>query len=153
MSSWLRALGLRVALLGALVVTLLATHLLVPRSNLPFVLLDSFEQAFTRVYDAAERRVVALEARPPPAPPHDVAALLGALGREIDAACDATATALDVELALSDALSPARRAAVRGCIERHLADARRCLTRASDPELRAEYARTCQRLRQIRDLV
>jgi hypothetical protein len=42
---------------------------------------------------------------------------------------------------------------VLGCIERHLREARRGLDRASDPEERAEYDATCERLREVRRLV
>ncbi|HEU4728139.1 MAG TPA: hypothetical protein VFT22_09630 [Kofleriaceae bacterium] len=154
MTSWLRVLGLRVAMLGALVATVLATHMAVPKPDLPFVLLESFDQAFALAYGAAEREVVALEATPPASSvPRDVAALLDAFERQVAAACDAASVALETELVLADALAPERRAAVLGCIHHHLAAVRSALARASDPEERAEYAVTYDRLRAIRDRV
>jgi hypothetical protein len=65
-------------------------------------------------------------------------------------ACDAASTRLDVELAVAASLSPARRTAVLGCIEHHLGEARRAAGRAIDPELRAEYDATCERLCEVR---
>ncbi|HEY0477322.1 MAG TPA: hypothetical protein VGD37_07345 [Kofleriaceae bacterium] len=156
MTSWLRVLGLRLALLSGLVATACgsasagAPAAAAGKPDLPFVLLDAFDQAFALVYDAAERRVAALEAAPPAVPPCHVFSILRQLEGDIAAACDAASTALDVELAVAGSWSPERRAAVLGCIERHLGDARRALARATDPELRAEYDATCERLREIR---
>ena len=117
-------------------------------------LLDSFDQAFARVYDAAERQVVELEASRPPAPPYpDVRALLDHLAGCVAQACDAAATALDVGLALTGSLTPERRLAALGCLERHLREARRDAARAADPAVRAEYERTCERLRDVPRLI
>ena len=64
MTSWLRVIGLRVAVMCGLVATACATHALpglpgiggAPDAPaLPFALLDAFDQAFTLAYDAAER--------------------------------------------------------------------------------------------------
>jgi ATP/maltotriose-dependent transcriptional regulator MalT len=153
MSSWLRVLGLRVALLSGLVATVGSPHTAAGKPDLPFVLLDSFDQAFACVYRAAERKVAELEAARPAPRRHVVVAILDALECQVAAACDAASTALDVEIAVADTLPPERRMAVLGCIERHLGEARRALGRASDPEERAEYDRTCERLREIRRLV
>jgi len=149
MTSWLRMLGLRIALLCVLLPAFAARG--APGPGLPLRLLEAFDQAFSLVYDAAERRVARLEAAPLPAAPRaDVFALLAAAEREVDAACDAAAIRLDVELAVAGSLSPARRSAVLGCIEQQLHDARASLARATDPALRAEYAATCDRLRSVR---
>lgn len=154
MTSWLRMLGLHVVLLCLLVATALTSHVAVAKPDLPLALLDSFDQVFALVYDAAERKVSELEATDPPAlPRHDVAALLRELEGRITAACDTASTRLDVELAVADSLAPERRTAVLGCIERHLGEARDAAARATDPELRAEYDATCERLREVRQMV
>jgi hypothetical protein len=154
MTSRLRALGLRAAPLCALVVTLLTGHAAVGKPDLPLVLLDSFDQAFAVVYDAAERKVAALEAAASPAPPRrDVCTLLHELERNVTLACEAASTALDVELALAGSLSPERRNAVLGCIERHLGEARHALSRATDLAERAEYTTSCERLREVRRMI
>src|SRR5690242_17735091 len=98
----LRALGLRLAVLCALVPAVVATHVAGAKPELPFALLESFDRAFALAYDAAERQVVALETtRPRPAPGRDVFALLGELEGIIAAACDAASARLDVELAVA----------------------------------------------------
>jgi hypothetical protein len=151
MISWLRVLGLRMAVLCAI------SSVFVPRVAAagpnPFAVLDSLDRAFALVYDAAERQVAALEATSPPAPRRDVVALLGELAHQVRCACDAATTALDIELALVGALPPERRLATLGCIEHHLRDARCALARARDPEVRAEYEATCERLRDVRRLI
>jgi hypothetical protein len=156
MTSWLRVFGMRVALLCSLVSIVLVTHLAVPRPDLPLALLESFDQAFSLAYDAAERQVERLERDPTgaPAPPRrDVFALLSVLADHITRACDAATAALDVELAVADSLSPERRIATLGCIEHHLGEARLAMNRAGDPELRAEYGATCDRLRDVRRMI
>ncbi len=154
MSSWLRVLRLHAVLVCTLLASVLAAHIAVAKPDLPLALLDSFDQVFALVYDAAERKVTELEATDPPAPPRaDVAALLRELEGQITAACDAASTRLDVELAVAGSLSAERRHAVLGCIERHLGAARDAAGRATDPELRAEYEVTCERLREVRRLV
>src|ERR1041384_5490538 len=100
--TWLRVLGLRVALVCALFTTIVALHLTVAKPSLPFALLDSFDQAFSLVYDAAERKVAKLEAAGPTAPARrDVFTLLDEVADHIAAMCDAACAALDVELATS----------------------------------------------------
>jgi hypothetical protein len=154
MSSWLRALGLRVAVLCALVPAAVAVHVVGAKSELPFALLESFDQAFALAYDAAERQVAALETtRPRLAAGRDVFGLLGELEGIITAACDAAGARLDVELAVAGALSLERRNAVLGCIERHLNDARKSMRETADPLVRAEYDVTCERLREVRQLI
>ena len=154
MTSRLRTLGLRIAVLCALVPAAVATHVAGSKPDLPFALLESFDRAFALVYDAAERRVVELEAARPAAPHHrELFALLGELDGAVTAACEAAAARLDVELAVAASLSTERRHAVLGCIERHLDDARKALGRATDPDVRAEYLATCERLREVRRLV
>lgn len=155
MTSWLRVLGLRVALLCALVATVVATQVAVPRGSLPFALIDSFDRAFSLAYDAAERKVAALEATAATtAPPRrDLRALLHELERIVTAEHDAATARLDAELVVAGSLSLERRHAVLGCIERHLRSARRELARAADPGVRAEYREMCERLREIRELV
>jgi hypothetical protein len=148
----LRALGLRIALLCMLVATVLATHVSVAKPALPFALIDSFDRAFALVYDAAERKVAALEATSP-APRRDVFALLRELERIVIAECDVAAAKLDVELAISDSWSLERRHAVLGCVEHHLGEARKALDRTTDPDVRAEYLATCERLREVRRLI
>ena len=154
MTSRLRALGLRVAVLCALVPAAVATHVAGAKTDLPFALLESFDRAFALAYDAAERRVIELEAaRPSPPPRRDLFSLLVELDGLVTAACDAATARLDVELAVAGSLSPERRHAALGCIERHLDDARKALGRATDPDERAEYHITCERLRDVRQLV
>jgi hypothetical protein len=154
MTSWLRALGLRVAVLCALVPAVIATHVVGAKSELPFALLESFDRAFALAYDAAERQVAALETTRPRLPAgRDVLSLLGELEGVITAACDAAGARLDVELAVSGSLSLERRNAVLSCIERHLNDARRSMRETADPLVRAEYDVTCERLREVRRLV
>ncbi|HSR96649.1 MAG TPA: hypothetical protein VLM79_06240 [Kofleriaceae bacterium] len=150
----LRALALRVAVLLALVPTAVATHIVGAKSELPFALLESFDRAFALAYDAAERQVAALEATRPrlPAGP-DVLSLLGELEGIITAACDAAGARLDVELAVAGSLSLERRNAALGCLERHLDAARRSMRETADPRVRAEYAITCERLREVRQLI
>jgi hypothetical protein len=156
MTSW-RPLGLRIASLCALL-SMTASGAFVTRPaaaqpDLP-ALLDSFDRAFALVYDAAERQVAALEAARPPAPQvPDVFALLDAFAGCVGQACDAAATALDVELAVAGSLSLERRYATLSCLERHLREARRDATRAADPAVRAEYEATCERLRDVRRLI
>ena len=154
MTSWLRVLGLHVVLLCILAATVVTSHVAVAKPDLPLALLDSFDQVFALVYDAAERKVTELEATDPPAPPRrDVFALLREFEGRVTAACDTAATRLDVELTVAGSLSPERRTAVLGCIERHLGEARNAAARATDPALRAEYDATCERLREVRQLV
>jgi hypothetical protein len=149
MTSWLRMLGLRIALLCVLLPAFAARA--APGPSLPLRLLDAFDQAFALVYDAAERRVAQLEAAPLPAAPKlDVVALLAAAERDINTACDAAAIRLDIELTVAGSLSAERRSAVLGCIEQQLAAARLALDRTTDPAVRAEYAATCDRLRSVR---
>jgi hypothetical protein len=153
MTSWLRVLGLRVALLCALVATLVAAQIAAPRGTLPFALIDSFDRAFSLAYDAAERKVAALETTTTAPPRRDLGALLRELERMIIAEHDAATARLDAELVVAGSLSLERRNAALGCIERHLRSARRELARATDPRVCAEYQATCERLREIRDLV
>jgi hypothetical protein len=151
MTSRLRVLGLRVASLCALVSIALVPHHAAAKPDLPLALLDSFDRAFSLVYDAAERRVAALEAARPPVPQHpDVFTILDQLAGHVAQACSAASTALDVELALAGSLSPERRCATLGCLEHHLGEARRDAARAADPAVRAEYEATCERLRDVR---
>ena len=154
MTSWLRGLGLRVAVLCAFVPTVLVTHAAVAKPELPFALLESFDRAFSLAYDAAERRVAELEAAKAPVPVRrELFAMLDELEGVVAAACDAATARLDVELAVAGSLSTERRHAVLGCIERHLDEARKALGRATDPYVRAEYRATCERLREVRRLV
>jgi hypothetical protein len=152
MTSWWRAHGLRAASLCALLSIAFVTRPAAAGPDLP-TLLDSFDRAFSLVYDAAERQVAALEAARPAPPRCDVLALLDELTGCVARACDDAATALDVELAVAGALSPERRCATLGCIERHLGEARRAAARASDPAVRAEYEATCERLRDVRQMI
>jgi hypothetical protein len=156
MISWLRVLGLRVALLCTLASVVLVTHLALPRTELPFTLLESFDRAFALVYDAAERQVAELEAGGGPAPSaqrRDVFAMLDQLADHIAAACDAATAALDIELALAGSLTAERRIATLGCLEHHLDQARRSAERTGDPLVRAEYEATCDRLRDVRRMI
>jgi len=153
MTSSLRALGLRFAVLCALFGTVASAHAAVAPPSLPLALLDSFDQAFALVYEAAERKVAALEAAAPPPPRRDAFTMLGELAADVAVMCDTAAAALEVEIATAGSLSPTRRAAVLGCIERHLRDARRAVAQARDPEVRAEYEATCARLRDVRQLI
>jgi hypothetical protein len=151
--TWLRVLGLRIAIVCALLVTMASLHVAIARPNLPLALLESFDQAFSLVYDAAERKVAALEAAAPAAPRRDVFALLSQVGDHIAAMCDAATAALDVELTIAGSLPPARRTATLGCIEHHLGEARRAARDSRDPEVRAEYETTCDRLRDVRRMI
>jgi hypothetical protein len=151
MTSWLRVLGLHVVMLGILAATVVTSHVAVAKPDLPLALLDSFDEVFARVYDAAERKVTALETTDPPASPRpDVFALLREFEGRVAMACDTAFARLDAELAVAASLSPARRTAVLGCIERHLGEARTAAGRATDPDERAEYEATCERLREVR---
>src|SRR5213079_1097218 len=77
MTSRLRVLGLHAVMLCTLVAAVLATHIAAIKPDLPLALLDSFDQAFDLVYDAAERKVSELEAAPTsPLPRRDIAAIL-----------------------------------------------------------------------------
>ena len=151
--SWLRVLVLRIAVVCALVMTLVALHVALARPNLPLTLLDSFDQAFSAVYDAAERQVAALEAAKPSAQRPDVFALLSQVGDHIAAMCDAATAALDVELTVASSLPPDLRTATLGCIEHHLDEARRAAHNSRDPEVSAEYRATCDRLRDVRRMI
>lgn len=153
MTSSVRAIGLRIALLCGLVSStalLAASHVPGP-TQLPFALLDAFDEAFAAVYDVAEREVIRFEAaRPRPLAGPDVVAMLREVERIVSADCEAAATALDVELAVAGSLSLERRNAALGCLERHLREARKAASHACDPGERAEYALTCERLRRVR---
>lgn len=152
MTSW-RVLGLRTASLCALLSIAFLARPAAAQPDLP-ALLDSFDRAFSLVYDAAERQVAELEAARPPAPLlPDVFTLLDQLSGAIEQACRASSTALDVELVLAGAMSPERRYATLSCLERHLREARRDAARAADPAERAEYEATCNRLRGVRSLI
>ena len=152
MTSW-RVLGLRIASLCALLSIAFVPHQAAARPDLP-ALLDSFDRAFARVYDAAERQVTELEAARPPAPLlPDVFTLLDAFAGCVERACSAASTALDVELMLAGSLTVERRYATLSCLERHLREARRDAARAADPAVRAEYEATCERLRDVRRLI
>jgi hypothetical protein len=152
MTSW-RVLGLRIASLCALLSIALVPHQAAAKPDLP-TLLDSFDRAFALVYDAAERQVTELEAARPPAPLlPDVFTLLDAFAGCVAQACDASATALDVELAVAGSLTLERRYATLSCLERHLREARRDAARAPDPAVRAEYEATCERLRDVRRMI
>ncbi len=152
MISW-RVLGLRMASLCALLSIAFLARPAAAQPDLP-ALLDSFDRAFSLVYDAAERQVAELEAARPPAPLlPDVFTLLDAFAGCVAQACDASATALDLEVALAGSLTPERRLAALGCLERHLREARRDAARAADPAVRAEYESTCERLRDVRRLI
>src|SRR5215468_4027504 len=99
MTSW-RTLGLRIASLCAVLSIAFLARPAAAQPDLP-TLLDSFDRAFALVYDAAERQVAELEAARPPAPQYpDVFALLDHLTGCVAQACDAAATALEVELAV-----------------------------------------------------
>jgi hypothetical protein len=156
MTSW-RVLGLRMASLCALLsMTISAGFVSRPAAVQPDLpaLLDSFDRAFARVYDAAERQVAELEAARPPAPLlPDVFTLLDAYAGCVAQACDDAASALDVELAVAGSLTLERRYATLSCLERHLREARRDAARAADPAVRAEYEATCERLRDVRRLI
>jgi hypothetical protein len=152
MPSWLRVLGMRVALLFGLLATVSGTGHAAGEPDLPYALLASFDQAFALAYRAAERRVAELEATPQPArPPRGVFVLLRMLEGRLAAVLDTTSATLDV--ALAGSLSPERRIAARACIDRHLADTRQALERTTDPEVRDEYWTTCERLCEVRRLV
>lgn len=152
MTSW-RALGLRIVSLCALLSIAFVARPAAAQPDLP-ALLDSFDRAFSRVYDAAERQVAALETARPPAPLlPDVSVLLDRLAGDVARACSAASTALDVELVLAGAMSPERRCAALSCLERHLREARRDAARAADPAVRAEYEATCDRLRNVRNMI
>lgn len=152
MTSW-RVLGLRIASLCAVLSIAFLARPAAAQPDLP-ALLDSFDRAFALVYDAAERRVAELEAACPPAPLlPDVFTLLDQLAGDVERACSAASTALDVELALAGSLSIERRYAALGCLERHLREARRDAARAADPAVRTEYELTCERLRNVRNSI
>jgi hypothetical protein len=152
MTSW-RVLGLRIASLCALLSIAFVTRPAAAQPDLP-ALLDSFDRAFSLVYDAAERQVAELEAARPPVPLlPGVITLLDQLAGDVERACSAASTALDVELTVAGSLSLERRYATLSCLERHLREARRDATRAADPAVRAEYEATCERLRDVRRLI
>jgi len=152
MISW-RVLGLRIASLCAVLSIAFVARPAAAQPDLP-ALLDSFDRAFSLVYDAAERQVAELEAARPPAPLlPDVFTLLDAYAGCVERACGAASTALEVELAVAGSLTPERRLAALGCLERHLREARRDAARAEDPAVRAEYEATCEGLRDVRRMI
>ena len=152
MTSW-RVFGLRIAPLCALLSIAFLARPAAAQPDLP-ALLDSFDRAFSLVYDAAERQVAELEAARPPAPLlPDVFTLLETLARHVECACTAASTALDIELVIASSLSLERRYATLSCLERHLREARRDATHAADPAVRAEYEATCERLRDVRRMI
>ena len=79
--------------------------------------------------------------------------LLHELERFVAAACDAASARLDGQLAVASSLAPERRLAALGCIECHLHEARAAVECAADPDERAEYEWTCERLRDVRQLI
>jgi len=149
MSSRLRRFGLRIAFLFVLVAAAATIRVTAGKPMLPFALLESFDRA----YGLVEQRVDALEQAAARPPATSLATWLDRLAAEVDRACDAAAARLDTELVLAPALPDARRATVRGCIEHHLAVTRYERARATDPDLRAEYDATLDRLREIRERV
>lgn len=147
----MRLVRLHVAMLCALVATVLSCHIAVAKPDLPLQLFDSFDRAFDLAYSTAERHVEGLEqTRPAARPRRHVAALLRELEDRVTIACDAANARLDVELVVAGSLSPERRSAVFACIERHLGEARHALACERDPAVRAEYRVTCERLRALR---
>jgi hypothetical protein len=147
MSSRLRTFGLRIAFLFAIIAAAATIRVASAKPTLPAALLDSFDRACQLV----EQHIAELEQRASrPRSSLDVVAVLDRLEADIMVAGDAASEALDLELALATDLPWERRMAARGCIERLLGEARCDRLAATDPELRAEYDTTIERLREIR---
>jgi hypothetical protein len=151
--SW-RALPLRVVFGITIVLAVIAMHMSVAKPRLPFVLVDSFDKAWSLVSDAAERRIDEIEAdvaKPRKGPTLDD--VLARMDAELSVACDAATDLLDTQLAALDSLAPQRRTAALDCTLRHLVAARESLVHANDPAEFAEYDALCERLRDVRRLL
>src|SRR4051812_32963879 len=139
MTSWLR----RVGFLCALVAGIFATHLVVAKPRLPFVVFATLDRALA----SAERAQLA------PAPEDPLLAVLAHYEAELLVACDAASDALDRELARLAELSPERRAAALVMTRVHLDLARGDLAHAATPAEYVEYDATCERLRDVRRML
>jgi hypothetical protein len=134
-----------------------------PPPQLPFALLDSFDQAMKLVTAAAEKQIAEIEARSAQtarAPTVSFDEWLDRFEQQLAGVDAAAHDALDRALVAAPELSPQRREAVLDCIESHLAIASDDLSRAldgRDDELGrlevAEYRATFVRLRAVRALV
>lgn len=152
--SWLRALPLRVVFGIAILLAIVGMHMSVAKPRLPFVLIDSFDKAWSLAHEAADRRVTELEAqasKPYKGPTLDD--VLAHMDAELSVVCDAATDLLDAQLATLDSLAPERRVAALECTLRHLVAARESLVHTSDPAEFAEYDALCERLRDVRRLL
>lgn len=139
MTSWLRRVGFVIALIGGI----FATHLVVAKPRLPFVVLATLDRAFTSVTRAQLS-----------APDQDP--LMGALAvyeADLLVLCDAASEELDRQLARLGELAPERRAAALHMTRVHLDLARGDLAHAPTAAEYAEYDATCERLREVRRML
>jgi len=152
--SWLRALPLRVVFGIAILLAIIGMHMAVAKPRLPFVLIESFDKAWSLAHDAADRRMTEIEAeaaKPRRGPTLDD--VLARMDAELSVVCDAATDLLDTQLATLDSLAPDRRAAALDCTLHHLVAARESLVHANDPAEFAEYDALCERLRDVRRLL
>ncbi|MEO8549655.1 MAG: hypothetical protein ABI678_06770 [Kofleriaceae bacterium] len=140
MTSWLRRLGF----LCALIAGIFATHLVVAKPRLPFVVFATLDRAFASV----DRAQLA-----PPASRDPLMVVLAHYEAELLVACDAASDALDRELARLADLAPERRAAALTMARVHLDLARGDLAHAATPAEYVEYDATCERLRDVRRML
>jgi hypothetical protein len=140
MTSWLR----RVGFLCALIAGIFATHLVVAKPRLPFVVFATLDRALA----SAERAQLA-----PPGSQDPLLEVLAHYEAELLVACDAASDALDRELARLAELSPERRAAALAMTRVHLDLARGDLAHAATPAEYVEYDATCERLRDVRRML
>jgi hypothetical protein len=145
--SWLRALPVRVVFGIAILLAIIGMHMAVAKPRLPFVLIESFDKAWSLAHEALEAEA----AKPRKGPTLDE--VLAHLDHELSVACDAATDLLDGQLASLASLAPERRAAALDCTLRHLVAAREHLVHANDPEEYAEYDALCERLRDVRRLL
>ncbi|MEO6775131.1 MAG: hypothetical protein ABI467_19360 [Kofleriaceae bacterium] len=143
MASWLRRFGVRLAVFCLLIAGVLATHLAVAKSRLPFVVFGTLDRALT----IAERD------QPSVAPTHTLMQVLALYEAELVVICDAASDALDHELARLDTVLPQHRAAALVYVQHHLDRARGDLAHSTTSGEAAEYDATCERLRDVRRLL
>ncbi|MFT3697207.1 MAG: hypothetical protein QM831_28955 [Kofleriaceae bacterium] len=168
---WFRALGPRIVLGISVLLALVATHMSVGKTRLPFVVMDALDRALTTLPQRAVPQLVAPQRDEPPVTPDPqplaglapefrfaVAQLtvdkldrvLALIDGELAVAIDRASLALDMQLHTLAAITPNDRARALGITLNHLVDARTHLAHTSDPVEYAEYDALCERLRDVR---
>ena len=154
MTSWLRGLALRAALLCVFLTSglALAPTAAAAGGRLPCTLLETFDRALLLVYDAVDREIARIEAETMVAAAArlDADLILDVLGERLAVDCELAAATLDARLERLGAMMPADRRRVRRCIDEQLHAAILGLARARDADEQAEYRVTCVRLREVR---